>query len=44
MRYIVTNLKEPCNNCTRLTDLFEINLEQRICSEECFKKVKANEK
>lgn len=44
MRYIVTNLKQPCSGCGRLTDLFEINLDQRICSKECFKKVKENEK
>lgn len=44
MRYIVTSLKQPCIGCSNLTDLFEINLDQRICSEKCFKKVKENKK
>lgn len=44
MRYIVTNLKQPCSGCSRLTDLFEINLDQRICSEKCYKKVKESNK
>lgn len=40
MRFIVTTLKEPCNTCKKVTDLFNLDLDKRICSEECFKKSK----
>lgn len=44
MRYIVSKLEGQCKWCSRLTDLFELDLEVRICSEECYKKVKESNK
>ena len=44
MRYIVSKLEQPCKVCGRLTDLFELDLEVRICSEKCYKKVKESNK
>lgn len=40
MKFIVTKLEEPCYACGKLTDLFEVNLEVRVCCKECFKKLK----